>query len=141
MTTSIPGTNTRTTGTTTETTTETPTHAPPTPERLVAGDPLHVQEAQLCTELRRDDNDLLLSGEDIRRLRKSVGMSQTELAQRLEYSKSQICLWESGRYLMPYSVYERFWEVLATRRRELQGYHTLMDTISSWPTAGTWGGN
>lgn len=107
--------------------------------RLVGGDPLHAREVEECEALRQDSSDLLITGEVIRQMRKAVGMTQAELAAKLNRSKAQVCLWENGRYLMPFSLYQQFYDELAKRRGELASFRSLMENIANWPTAGTWG--
>lgn len=77
-----------------------------------------------------------LIGADLRRMREAVGMTQTELAEALGYSRAMVCRWESGAYRVPRTHLPRLLAVLTEAKRRLDEYHRLMRQIGGWPTIG-----
>lgn len=89
---------------------------------------------------RPDSSTLQMSGTELMELRKRVGLSREELADRLGYSRSQIQRWETGQHRIPRAAYARIADVLETERRQLEAYRTVwLTTIASWETIGAWG--
>lgn len=79
----------------------------------------------------------LLSGADLRRMRAAVGMSQTDLAEALGYSRAMVCRWESDVYRVPRAHYPRLIAVLTLAQQRLDDYRALLRQLDRWPTIGT----
>lgn len=80
----------------------------------------------------------LISGAQLRRLRKRVGWTQRELAERVGYSQSQVACWEADRYRIPTAVAAHLRDTLMQAHQERANYQSLLSGIERWPTIGEW---
>lgn len=62
-------------------------------------------------------------GSRIRSARKSAGMSQEELGNRLDIGKSSISEWESGKRALPIDVVEQISEILNVSVQYIMGWN------------------
>ncbi|HLZ23550.1 MAG TPA: helix-turn-helix transcriptional regulator, partial [Ktedonobacterales bacterium] len=67
-----------------------------------------------------DAASVVMTGADLRKWRRQVGLSQAELARRLGYSNHTVCHWELGDKRVPPAHYRRILEELLKARSELE---------------------
>lgn len=80
----------------------------------------------------------LVSGAQLRRLRKHAGWTQRELAERLSYSQQQVAAWERGRHRIPASLMPLLLDLLLDAKQQRENLNSLMTSIERWPTVGEW---
>lgn len=81
----------------------------------------------------------LVSGKQLRRMRKQAGFTQRELADKLCCSQQQVAAWEAGRYRIPTYRLHDLRDVFVQSRLDARNYQQLMTSIEHWPTVGEWG--
>ena len=80
----------------------------------------------------------LVSGAQLRRLRKQSGWTQRELAERLGYSQQAVATWERNRNRLPASLVPRILDLLLDAKQQRDNLNGLLASIERWPTIGEW---
>lgn len=75
------------------------------------------------------DSELLITGADLRRWRRSVGLSQAELARRLGYSSHTICQWETSAKRVPPAQYRRILDELLSAKQERDALRRIREQL------------
>lgn len=73
-----------------------------------------------------DRHAFVLRGDELRRMRVSVGLTQRALAARLSYSPAQVCAWEQGRSAIPRGVWDAIRREIDAERRERADWEAFM---------------
>lgn len=73
-----------------------------------------------------DRHAFVLRGDELRRMRLSVGLSQRDLAARLAYSPAQVCAWEQGRSAIPRTVWDAIRREIEQERRARAEWEAFM---------------